>query len=220
MIAAVGILPSISRIWIIAGLMLFSAGLPASAQDKPFSKWFRYGAEVDAAWQVAGDFTNPLQLSIRRKGTKEGTPVKRVMVLYPRASSAYDTEITRILRVFDDKEVDAEFTVINFELVDSAGKAALQLAEARKFKSLVPIEYQSRGMALTASRVEMINKSHIASILISIEDLLAADGSPAGTRVTICFPLEDIIKPKSIHHDQGNNYRRRTQELSAGIAKG
>ena len=131
MMAAIGVLRSFSSVWIIA-LMLFCAGLPASAQDKPFSKWFRYGAEVDAAWQVAGG-SNPLQVSIRRKGTKEGTAVKRVMVLYPRASSAYDTEITRILRVFDDKEVNAEFTVINFELVDSAGKAALQLAEARKF---------------------------------------------------------------------------------------
>jgi putative ABC transport system substrate-binding protein len=36
-------------------------------------------------------------------------------------------------RVFDDKEINAEFTVINFEISDAAGKAAIRYAESNKF---------------------------------------------------------------------------------------
>jgi len=80
--------------------------------------------------------------------------------------------------------------------------------EAQRYKGQVPVEYQSRGMALTASRVEMFNKINLTSILINIEDLEEANGRPAGTRVTICFPLQEIIKPPHILYDQSSNYRR------------
>ena len=54
------------------------------------------------------------------------------MVLYPRPSSAYDIAITKILHVFESKELNAEFTVINFEMDDKKGAAALQFAEKSK----------------------------------------------------------------------------------------
>jgi len=63
---------------------------------------------------------------------------------------------------------------------------------ARHFKSLEPIEYQSRGMALTARRMEMINKTRPVAIVTEIEDLGSED-RPAGTRVTIYFPLQNVI---------------------------
>jgi len=69
---------------------------------------------------------------------------------------------------------------------------------AQQFKSQSPIEYQSRGMALTASRVEMINKINTAAIRIDIEDGQTDEGLPAGTNVIIRFPLQEIIKPTSI----------------------
>ena len=83
-----------------------------------------------------------------RKDAKEGAPAYRVLVLYPRASSAYDTEITRILRVFDDKEVNAEFTVINFELEDAAGKAAIQFAGKQQVQPDLRHGIGIDGMAL------------------------------------------------------------------------
>ena len=68
---------------------------------------------------------------------------------------------------------------------------------AEKFKGQVLIEYQSRGMALTASRVEMFNRSNAAAIGIHIEDVQTNEGLAAGTKVIIRFPLQDIIKPTS-----------------------
>jgi putative ABC transport system substrate-binding protein len=69
-------------------------------------------------------------VSIRRKNATG--PLKRVLVLYPRPSSAYDVAITEILRTFAAKEINSSFDVVNFELDDARGKAALDAAEKNK----------------------------------------------------------------------------------------
>jgi putative ABC transport system substrate-binding protein len=74
-----------------------------------------------------------LELSIRPKFEDAGAPRRRVLVLYPRASSAYDVAITKILAVFEEKSLNVEFTVINFELNDAQGQAAIQFVEKNKF---------------------------------------------------------------------------------------
>ena len=129
--------------WLLAGLTILALARPAPAAEQVFSKWFRYGADVELAWEVRGDPANPLQVVIRSKDAKDSAPAYRVLVLYPRASSAYDTEITRILRVFDDKEVNAEFTIINFEIKDDAGKAAIRYAENNKFNLIYTMGSES-----------------------------------------------------------------------------
>jgi putative tryptophan/tyrosine transport system substrate-binding protein len=117
---------------ILVGLLVCS--LPeAGAQERYSSKWFRYGAGIDTAWEVAADPANPMHVSIHRKGGEERGPRKRVLVLYPRPSSAYDTAITKILHVFESKELNAEFSVINFEMSDKRGADALDFAARNKF---------------------------------------------------------------------------------------
>ncbi|MBO9565901.1 MAG: histidine kinase, partial [Niastella sp.] len=62
--------------------------------------------------------------------------------------------------------------------------------QAGEYKSEIPIEYQSKGMSLTARRIEMLNKTQTARILIDIEDL-EFNNKPAGTRVILRFPLQN-----------------------------
>src|SRR6266850_702882 len=67
MIKWVGVRRNSVRFGILAGLLVCL--LPqAGAQDQLASKWFRYGAGVDTAWEIATDSAAPLQVSIRRKG--------------------------------------------------------------------------------------------------------------------------------------------------------
>ena len=123
---------------IVAALLALSLTATAAAENRPFAAWFKYASEIDAAWDVSGDPAKPNVVSIRQKSAenqsaeKRGTP-RRVLVLYPRPSSAYDIAITKILNVFDSKEANAEFTVINFELNQTRGKETLQFAEKNKF---------------------------------------------------------------------------------------
>jgi putative ABC transport system substrate-binding protein len=118
---------------LIAALLTGCLAGPTFAGDQPFSKWFRYGRDIDEAWKVVGDAAKPMQVSIRRTDGEHRNPAKRVLVFYPRASSAYDIAITTILRVFDGKDIDAEFTIVNFEIKDAPGKEAIRFAEDNKF---------------------------------------------------------------------------------------
>jgi hypothetical protein len=43
-------------------------------------------------------------------------------------------------------------------------------------------------MTLTANRIDLINKDRQKKIKVQIEDLFHADGSAAGTRVSVIFP--------------------------------
>lgn len=103
----------------------------AAAQDQPFASWFKYDADIANAWTVEGDASRPLEVNIKK--TKAGSgPTKRIMVLYPRSSSAYDTSISVILRVFANKDINAEFSIVNFDLDGKKGDAALRAAEQEK----------------------------------------------------------------------------------------
>jgi len=115
----------------VLGLLLALVAT-AAAQERLESKWFRYGGGIDGAWEFVGDRADPMKILIRRKGGELRGAAKRVFVLYPRPSSAYDTAITKILHVFESKEMNAEFTVVNFEMDDKKGAAALQFAERNK----------------------------------------------------------------------------------------
>jgi len=117
---------------IVAGLLLSTLAVSAPAQEKFASKWFRYGPGVDSAWTISADPAKPLQLSVQRKARASSASSKRVLVLYPRPSSAYDIAITKILQEFDAKDVDATVTVINFEMNDVHGTESIQFAENNK----------------------------------------------------------------------------------------
>jgi hypothetical protein len=56
-------------------------------------------------------------------------------------------------------------------------------------KSNLAINYQSKGMSLTADRIEMINKVSKQQINILVEDLEDEAGNGQGTRVTLAFPI-------------------------------
>jgi putative tryptophan/tyrosine transport system substrate-binding protein len=105
----------------------------AAAQNRLGSKWFRYGAGVEDFWDVSGDPARPMQLSITRKGMELRRSSQRVLVLYPRPSSAYDVAITKILQVSESKALDAQFTIVNFEMNDGRGKEALRFAERNEY---------------------------------------------------------------------------------------
>lgn len=66
--------------------------------------------------------------------------------------------------------------------------------QAAQFKRGSPIEYQSRGMTLTARRMEMMNQGRAAPILIDVEDLETGDHLPSGTRIVLCFPIQYVKK--------------------------
>jgi ligand-binding sensor domain-containing protein len=60
---------------------------------------------------------------------------------------------------------------------------------AMQYKSISPINYQSKGLSLTADRISMFNQEHVQKINMHIDDLEDDFHNSLGTMVTISFPV-------------------------------
>ena len=63
---------------------------------------------------------------------------------------------------------------------------------AAEYKGNRHIEYQSKGMSLTAGRIEMLSVSTQHKPSVDWADIIAENGSVAGTKVIIRLPLADV----------------------------
>jgi hypothetical protein len=71
---------------------------------------------------------------------------------------------------------------------------------SERYKTSEHIEYQSRGMTLTAERIRMINAVYGGDIRVQVFDLEDVSGQATGTRVVMqyTFSLFDHLSPKEI----------------------
>jgi putative ABC transport system substrate-binding protein len=90
--------------------------------------WFKHGDGVHAAWHVTPNPANPLEVSITPRYAAKDQPRRKVLVLYPRPSSAYDVAITKILSVFESKALPVELAIVNFQNETARGQASLKKA--------------------------------------------------------------------------------------------
>jgi len=65
--------------------------------------------------------------------------------------------------------------------------------QAARYKTREHIEYQSRGMSLTADRIRLINTAKGDNIRVEVVDLKNIDGKATGTRVIMRFPRYDLF---------------------------
>lgn len=121
---------------LVRGLFLAAAiaGVwPNSSQAAPlYTDWFRHSENITGAWTFSEVADDPNQVTIRSTARGKGE-AKRVLVLYPKRSSAYDIAMSKILDVFASKNMPIEFQVINFMNDDGRGAAVLDLVEERRF---------------------------------------------------------------------------------------
>jgi putative tryptophan/tyrosine transport system substrate-binding protein len=121
----------------IATATLQTRDLAAAPAMIAIGSWFKIGAEVTRDWTIIQPGKDPNILQIRPKRLLSSRPLRRILVLYPRTSSAYDTAMTKIINVFEDKRVDAEITINLFGVDTPRGRAALENAESNHFDLVI-----------------------------------------------------------------------------------
>jgi putative ABC transport system substrate-binding protein len=114
-------------------LALAIAAVPARAErTQRVNGWFKVYDEALDAWAIHDDQRSDLRTIIERRQPASG-PIKKVLVLYPRKSTAYDVAMTRILSVFAEKNANVRLVAENFENRPELADDIMRRAEAEKF---------------------------------------------------------------------------------------
>jgi putative ABC transport system substrate-binding protein len=118
---------------IILGIVVLAAStilssLEPLAAASHYGDWFGYDDNITPTWDFSKVEGDPYQVIIHPKGTIPGEAGRRIFVFYPRRSSAYNTAITSILNVFDERNINAEFVVFNFRKDAERGQKGLVMA--------------------------------------------------------------------------------------------
>lgn len=109
--------------------LLLLMSVPVIAQEQ--AAWFRLTEEVVGRWQIKVNESDANRLRLNAKTPAEGRQF-RVMVLFPKQSSAYDTAMAQILSVFEEKKLATEFELIHFAGDDALGDAAVEWAQRER----------------------------------------------------------------------------------------
>ena len=130
----------------LLGAALLTAGLlgdTAQAAEPSYSTWFSPAEVSKRAWsffEVEGDAYS-MSIKPKRAGPKDSP--RRIFVLFPRRSSAYDVAMAQILQVFEEKNINANFTLVNFDNNHARGKQAMKMADEGGFELVFSMGSQS-----------------------------------------------------------------------------
>jgi ABC-type uncharacterized transport system substrate-binding protein len=117
-----------------------------------YSRWFKFTPALRETWSFLEVSEDPNVVHMLPKRFEESIARKKVLVLYPRPSSAYDIAISKILKVFDDKALEVELTAVNFDNDDAKGKAALKRAQAGNYDLILSMGSESTAWLWTNYR--------------------------------------------------------------------
>lgn len=110
-----------------------AAAWPAASHAAPvYADWFRHSENITGAWTFSEVNVDANRVQINSTVPAKGEP-KRILVLYPRGSSAYDIAMSKILDVFASKNMPIEFQIVNFQNDDGLGAEVLDLVEEQRF---------------------------------------------------------------------------------------
>ncbi|UCH72783.1 MAG: hypothetical protein JSU82_10380 [Rhodospirillales bacterium] len=157
----------------------------ASAADPAFAEWFRYGDSIEESWivsEVAGDSN---QVHIRPRNPSARAIKHKVLVVYPRPSSAYDTAITKILDIFAEKEVNADIDVVNFRKSNTRGRKVVKRIDNEGYQLVF-----SMGSESTAWLFENYSGGKVPVVSVCSKDpvmLGQAESYDKGTGTNFAF---------------------------------
>ena len=117
---------------ICAALLLALPAAAATDNDalRSVAAWFAVDDKVLDHWlPSAPDAADDQRILLQRNGAAAG-PAQRVMVIYPRKSTAYDIAMSTMLQDFAARQLNLEILAVNFAIDPQRGAALV--AEARR----------------------------------------------------------------------------------------
>ena len=133
--------------------LFMSPAWASSTQDalERVSDWFRLHDEALQSWDVSVPDNHDNQRVVVVPKDAAAEPDYKIMVIYPRKSSAYDVAITTILQHFHGKSINVEFVVANFG--KDPAKGAQLVSEAQQ-------DQYSLIFAMGSETVDWLHSTH------------------------------------------------------------
>ena len=139
---------------LMPGLALPFAARPAHATaEQPdamsdadgggYHGWFKIMPRTARVWQVSQFGDDRYRVTVRLRQGVDAAASYRILVLYPRESSAYDVAISRVLDVLAAKGLVVDLTVINFRNDDQRGQFAVGVAATGKYDLILSMGSES-----------------------------------------------------------------------------
>jgi putative ABC transport system substrate-binding protein len=217
--------PSIDRRSFVRGAAALSLGFPALASpptalaqqpagnaprpNPNYWDWFKYSPSILEKWLV--DATeNPHHVELEPIRRPASGVRKRVLVIYPRPSSAYDISITKILDVFEDKLIDASFTAMNFLNDPARGRVIMKRAEAGNYDLILAM-----GSETTAWLWEIYRGGRIPVVSVCSKDPVVLGQSPGYDRGSNTnFAFTSLNMPIDVQMAYVNDLKPRLRNIA------
>jgi putative tryptophan/tyrosine transport system substrate-binding protein len=191
-----------------AGHAQFGTGLPVAQATPKYWDWFKYSPSVHQKWivrETESDKTVRILPAIPYVSA-----VRRIMVMYPRPSSAYDIAITKILGVFDDKKLNAEVTVVNFGIDAERGRTAIRMAEKEGYEAIM-----SMGSETTAWLWDNYRNGKLPVITVCSKDPVVLGQSPGyGRGSGTNFAFTSLNMPIDVQMAYVNDLKPRLKNIA------
>lgn len=117
----------------------------AFAQADSWQSWVSLKETGKQFFNLKNASADGMQVLLVPKQTMSAQPLKKIFVLFPKKSSAYDTELEQILLYFQQKKMDASFLLYFYGKEDEKGMEAMRLAEKEKMDLIFAMGSDSAG---------------------------------------------------------------------------
>ena len=205
-----------------------------------YASWFRFDEDLKKQWKFVADPSDDNRLKIYAGSNSSGNviiePRHRVMILYPRKSSAYDLAVSKILNVFADRNIEAEFTVYNFNRDDARGKEAIEIAGKKNIDLIFTMGSQSTAwlydnykggkipvVSVTSKDPVMLGQISNYNVGSSNNFAFTSLNMPVSAQLAYVFELKPNLKNLAVLVDSKNVSAVETQArpiAEAAIGKG
>lgn len=113
-------------ILLLQAFLLITSNLSLAGEGQQITDWMRLNVNEDQGWRTKIQ-SDPRYVDIYRDDLAE--PLKKIMLIYRKSSSAYDTAVSKILSVMGDKKAAVSFTAVFVGHDDLFTKSVVQSAE-------------------------------------------------------------------------------------------
>ena len=208
-------------------ILIFCFSMQVYSQEnseKP--DWFILSELVSQSWELLYSPLDPLRFRLARPDWEDATSVKKIMLVFPKASSAYDVAVERITTLFESKDYPVELTAINFRGDPQLGRSVIREIESGVYDLVFSVGSNSTSYLtdnLVNSSVPVVSVTSKDPVLLGqVDDYDSGSGTnfaftslniPVSVQLAYLYELRPDLKNVGIFYAKNNLSAYKTQAL-------